>query len=228
MEEKREERAYREKKKELRIDTLSTAWNIERRGPNTRRGEENGGTDKDKYNHFACVCVCVFGRVCCSEDRGRWERRREWWQEYEGLLLVAGDQFSHTDTHSGTHWRLFEFRLLPCVGELQQNLVVLKISHCRIRFITTCTTPTHNAYTNTHSCSHASPSSTTTTPPPPPSPSFDLTFHWSSLLPCQIFRLRLAGLTKITMEKWFYLFNFHIIRSQRQSLCEAVIQIKKN
>ena len=68
--------------------------------------------------------------------------------------------------------------------------------------------------THAHTLSHTCTTTTTT--------SFDLTSHWSSLLPCQIFRLHLAGLTKITMEKWFYLFNFHI-RSQCQCSCERMI-----
>lgn len=65
---------------------------------------------------------------------------------------------------------------------------------------------------NTHTLACTAPP---TPPPPPPPPPFDLTSHWSSLLPCQILRLHLAGLTKITIEEC-YLFN-----SRSRSRCQC-------
>jgi len=199
MEAEREERACREREREreLRIDTLSTAWNIERRRPNTRRGEKNGETDKDKCNRFVCVYVCCFG------DRWRWERRRVGDRNMKNCCSwLETNTCTHTHTHSHrvalsldySHvWRRWS-GIWWC---WKYHTAEYVSSPC------TCTIPTHT-YTHSHACTHT-----------PRAPSFDLTSHWSSLLPCQIFRLHLAGLTNITMEKLFYLFNFHI-KSQCQ------------
>lgn len=93
-----------------------------------------------------CVCLCVCVRARCFGDRGRWEGRRVGDRNMKNSRLwleTITHACTHTHTHECTHWCCFEFRLFPCVVELEWNLVVLKISQCRIRFITTCTIPTH-------------------------------------------------------------------------------------
>lgn len=49
----------------LRIDTVHSEQHeiLNERGPNTWRGEENGGTDKDKYLCFVCLYMCVSVRA---------------------------------------------------------------------------------------------------------------------------------------------------------------------
>lgn len=65
---------------------------------NTRRGEENGGPDKDKYNRFVCVFMCVCVRARCFRDRGRWEGRRVGDRNMKNSRL-----WLETITHACTH-----------------------------------------------------------------------------------------------------------------------------
>lgn len=89
------------------------------------------------------------------------------------MLATSSHTFTHVHTHTSmqingqANWCCFKFTLLPCVEELQQNFGVLKISLCRMGFITACTIPAHTCqYMHTHPIAHSHKLQHPCAPPP--------------------------------------------------------------